>query len=99
MIAQPNIIKNNAFGPATILASFVDSKTNKPIEYVTVSLIKTTDSAVVNGTTTTKKGEIKLENIAFGAYKLKATFIGYKSITTPPILYYAKGINQRFGYI
>lgn len=97
VIAQPNIIKNNAFGLATILASFVDSKTNKPIEYVTVSLIKTTDSAVVNGTTTTKKGEIKLENIAFGAYKLKATFIGYKSITTPPFYITPKELTNDLG--
>ncbi len=97
MIAQPNIVKNNAFGPATILASFVDSKTNKPIEYVTVSLIKSTDSAVVNGTTTTKKGEIKLENIAFGAYKLKATFIGYKSVTTPAFYITPKELINDLG--
>ena len=97
VIAQPNIVKNNAFGPATILASFVDSKTNKPIEYVTVSLIKTTDSAIVNGTTTTKKGEIKLENIAFGAYKLKATFIGYKSLTTPTFFITPKELINDLG--
>ncbi len=97
VIAQPNIVKNNAFGPATILASFVDSKTNKPIEYVTVSLIKTTDSAIVNGTTTTKKGEIKLENIAFGAYKLKATFIGYKSLTTPAFYITPKELINDLG--
>jgi iron complex outermembrane receptor protein len=97
VIAQPNIVKNNAFGPATILASFVDSKTNKPIEYVTVSLIKSTDSAVVNGTTTTKKGEIKLENIAFGAYKLKATFIGYKSVTTPAFYITPKELINDLG--
>ena len=97
VIAQPNITKNNAFGPATILASFVDSKTNKPIEYVTVSLIKTIDSAIVNGTTTTKKGEIKLENIAFGAYKLKATFIGYKSLTTPAFYLTPKELINDLG--
>ncbi len=97
VIAQPNIVKNNAFGPATILASFVDSKTNKPIEYVTVSLIKTTDSAIVNGTTTTKKGEIKLENIAFGAYKLKATFIGYKALTTPAFYITPKELINDLG--
>ncbi len=97
VIAQPNIVKNNAFGPATILASFVDSKTNKPIEYVTVSLIKTTDSAIVNGTTTTKKGEIKLENIAFGAYKLKATFIGYKGLTTPTFYITPKELINDLG--
>ena len=83
VLAQPNMAKNNAIGPVTILAAFFDSKTNKPIEYATVSLIKLPDSAIVNGTTTNKKGEIKLENIAFGNYKLRAIFIGYKSFTTP----------------
>lgn len=97
VIAQPNIVKNNAFGPATILASFVDSKTNKPIEYVTVSLIKTTDSVIVNGTSTTKKGEIKLENIAFGTYKLKATFIGYKALTTPAFYITTKELINDLG--
>lgn len=97
VIAQPNIVKNNAFGPATILASFVDSKTNKPIEYVTVSLIKTTDSVIVNGTSTTKKGEIKLENIAFGTYKLKATFIGYKALTTPAFYITPKELMNDLG--
>ena len=97
VIAQPTNVKNNAFGPASILASFIDSKTNKPIEYVTVSLIKTTDSAIVNGTTTTKKGEIKLENIAFGAYKLKATFIGYKSLTTPTFFITPKELINDLG--
>ncbi|MFA9214389.1 MAG: TonB-dependent receptor domain-containing protein [Candidatus Methylacidiphilales bacterium] len=67
-------------GAATILATFIDLKTNKPVEYATVSLVRVSDSAIVNGTTTTKKGEIKLENIAFGAYKLKASFIGYKTL-------------------
>ena len=69
-------------GPATILAAFNDDKTNKPVEYVTVSLIRIRDSVIVNGTTSTKKGEIRFENIAFGSYKLKASFIGYKSLFT-----------------
>lgn len=97
LIAQPNAVKNNAFGPATILATFIDSKTNKPIEYVTVSLIKIADSAIVNGTTTTKKGEIKLENIAFGNYKLKAIFIGYKTLTTPAFIVTPKELVTDLG--
>ena len=75
----PNKAAGNT-GPATILATYIDLKTNKPIEYVTVSLMRVADSTIVNGTTTTKKGEIKLENIAFGSYKLKASFIGYKTL-------------------
>lgn len=75
----PNKAAGNT-GPATILATYIDLKTNKPVEYVTVSLIRAADSTIVNGTTTTKKGEIRLENIAFGTYKLKASFIGYKTL-------------------
>ncbi|MES2656161.1 MAG: TonB-dependent receptor [Bacteroidota bacterium] len=69
--------------PGVVLATFTDGKTNKPIEYVTVSIQRMPDSATINGTTTTKKGEIKLENIPYGIYRLKASFIGYKSTLSP----------------
>ena len=78
--AQPTFKPNTSVGPATVLAAFIDSKTNKPVEYVTVSLLKAKDSTLITGTTTTKKGEIKLENLPFGSYKLEARFIGYQTI-------------------
>ena len=80
--AQPILKPNTGIGPASVLAAFIDSKTNKPIEYATVSLIKAKDSTLITGTTTTKKGEIKLENLPFGSYKLKARFIGYQTFYT-----------------
>lgn len=68
-----------SIGPVTIIATFLDSKTNQPIEYATVLLLNAQDSSIINGTTSSKKGEIKFENIAFGAYKIKASIIGYKT--------------------
>lgn len=68
-----------SIGPVTIIATFLDSKTNQPIEYATVLLLNAQDSSIINGTTSSKKGEIKFENIAFGVYKIKASIIGYKT--------------------
>lgn len=73
-------------GPASIIATFLDAKTNQPVEYATVLLLQANDSTIINGTTSSKKGEIKLENIAFGAYKLKASIIGYKTIYSKVIV-------------
>lgn len=70
-------------GQATLLAAFIDSKTNRAVEYATVVVIKAVDSTIITGSTTTKKGEVKIENLAFGNYQLKASFIGYKTFYSP----------------
>lgn len=71
---------------------FVDSKTGKPIDGVTVllygnkfdSVTKTRKEAVLKTVITTSKGEFSFEDLAvMGAYKLKATAIGYKALEKP----------------
>ncbi len=84
-IAQPaGLFKGNGMptGIGVVLSTFTDFKTNKGIEYVTVSLQRMPDSVTINGATTSKRGEIRIENIPFGSYRLKASFIGYKSTFT-----------------
>jgi outer membrane receptor protein involved in Fe transport len=71
-----------------ITAVILDSVTNKPVDYATVSLIKVKDNKSVNGGLTDEKGKVVIQNIAPDQYKLSIGFMGYvtKSIlvkTTP----------------
>ncbi|RZK53206.1 MAG: TonB-dependent receptor [Pedobacter sp.] len=62
-----------------INAVILDSLTNQPIDYATVSLIKVKDGKTVNGGVTDAKGKITLQNVAPDEYKLAIGFIGYKN--------------------
>src|ERR1700712_3645346 len=67
----------------------VDSKTNKPIDAVSVQLVtakfdrvtKARKDTVINGQLTSKNGDFTLENVPImGDYRLKVTAIGFKTI-------------------
>ena len=71
-----------------VTAIILDSLTNKPVDYATVSLIKVKDNKSVNGGLTDDKGKVVIQNIAPDEYKLSIGFMGYvtKSVsvkTTP----------------
>lgn len=55
-----------------------DKKTGEGVEFVTISIIKTSDSSIVTGAQTDKKGFFIIENMYKGQYKLKANFLGYR---------------------
>jgi ferric enterobactin receptor len=60
-----------------ISGKVADSKSNYAIEYASVALFKTTDSALVAGTITKANGEFEFANIIPGSYRLKIVFLGY----------------------
>ena len=62
-----------------IMGRIIDSATNVPIDYATISLVVQESDKVINGTTTNEKGEFKLEGIPNGTYKMLVYFIGYKT--------------------
>ncbi len=62
-----------------ITVTVIDSATQKPIDYASVSLSKTKDNKPVNGGVTDEKGKVVLQNIAPDEYKLSIGFMGYKS--------------------
>ncbi|MFD0942122.1 TonB-dependent receptor domain-containing protein [Pedobacter boryungensis] len=64
-----------------INAIILDSLTNKPVDYATVSLLKVKDGKAVNGGVTDEKGKIVLQNVAPDEYKLTIGFMGYKTKT------------------
>ncbi|HSN08314.1 MAG TPA: TonB-dependent receptor [Hanamia sp.] len=62
-----------------IKGKLVDSVTNHPLEYATISIFPTGDAKPVNGAVSDHKGNFVVDNISGGTYKLLAEFIGYKA--------------------
>ena len=57
----------------------IDSLTNKPLDYVTVSLARSTSGKNINGALTDEKGAFKIDNVSTGTYKLTINFMGYNT--------------------
>lgn len=60
-----------------ISGEIIDSTTKKPIEFVSIAIYKAANDSLVAGTLSDAKGKFKKENIPYGTYKLKLTFVGY----------------------
>jgi outer membrane receptor protein involved in Fe transport len=71
-----------------IIATIIDSATNKPVDYASTSLLRLSDNRSVNGSVSDEKGKISIQNVAPDKYKLTIGFIGYKTktvnVTTTP---------------
>ena len=64
-----------------ITAVIIDSLTNKPVDYATVSLMDVKTNKAVNGGITDDKGKIVLQNVVPNEYKFMVGFIGYTTKT------------------
>ena len=62
-----------------IKGRLIDSVSNHPLEYATISIFPAGAKRPVNGTVSDNKGNFEVNNIAGGTYKLLAEFIGYKA--------------------
>lgn len=72
-----------ASGNGVITGKVVDSATNSPLEYTTISLYKKGNSRPLDGTMTNKSGHFQLINAAPGSYTVVVEFIGYKNLSLP----------------
>lgn len=52
--------------------------TNKPLEFVNVVVFKQSDSTIVTGAVTDRKGKFEIQNIPFGEYFLRCSLLGYE---------------------
>ena len=66
-----------------ITGKVVEQTTNQAVEYANVSILRTTDSSMVDGTITSQNGTFTIDNIATGNYILQVTFIGYEKYIHP----------------
>ncbi|HQJ45836.1 MAG TPA: TonB-dependent receptor [Ignavibacteriaceae bacterium] len=79
VFSQNQMGRNNPGAPSNgkITGKLIDAQTNQIIEYGNVVLFGVKDSSMVNGTITDKDGRFKLENLPFGQYYIKVSYIGY----------------------
>jgi ferric enterobactin receptor len=65
----------------SITGVIVDDSTSSPVSFASVALLSEKDSAVVTGAITNDLGKFEFVNIPYGIYKLKVSFVGYKTVT------------------
>ncbi len=63
-----------------IYGKAIESKTKKPIEFVSVALYLSKNDSLIGGQLTETNGDFSLDNLPFGGFKLKITYLGYKAI-------------------
>lgn len=59
----------------------VDSRTQQPVEFATVTLLSMQKDSAINGALAKSNGDFNLEKLPFGRFRLRISFIGYKTIT------------------
>lgn len=65
--------------PGSILkGKVIETGKKKPLEFATVSVYKLTDSTLVKGTITNKRGEFEIDKLNENDYFLKVEYLGYK---------------------
>lgn len=86
VLAQPGGPGNNgAFrqgapntGDGKVSGKVVDATTNEPIEYASVALYRAKDSTLVTGGVTNPAGLFSIDNVPYGRFYAKVTFLGYQ---------------------
>lgn len=68
-----------------VSGKITDSITNKPLEYVQIKVLSVKDSSTVNGIYTTTEGAFLIDQLPFGIYLVKVSFLGYATKFTQPI--------------
>ncbi|MCX6351473.1 MAG: outer membrane beta-barrel family protein [Bacteroidetes bacterium] len=62
-----------------LYGTIIDAKTNKAVEFASVALFSIVKDSAVAGDLAKGNGDFSLDNLPFGSFKLKVSFIGYKS--------------------
>ena len=70
---------------ANVSGKVMDANSGTPIEFASVSIYNKTDSSLVAVTATANDGSFKLEGIPKGLYRIKSSFVGYKSLRTDSV--------------
>jgi outer membrane receptor protein involved in Fe transport len=69
-----------------INGKITDSKSAKPVEYVTVTVTKKGDAKPLTGALTDNKGDFSIRSLPYGDYEVEISFIGYKTVRQPVTL-------------
>ena len=64
----------------SITGIIVDDSTTTPVSYASVALLNAADSSLLNGMITNDQGKFQFNDLPYGKYNLKVTFVGYKPV-------------------
>ncbi|MGY4539359.1 outer membrane receptor protein involved in Fe transport [Mucilaginibacter sp. UYNi724] len=82
-----------------ISGTVIDSLTKKPVDYATISILKSGAKAPINGVLTDEKGNFRLDNVRAGKYKITVSFIGYPTKTYDPVETTASKPDNNMGQL
>ena len=94
MIASYGQDKNNGKEIGRIEGKVIDSSSNRPLEYATITLYRTGKKTPINGTTSDSSGYFEMTKITPGDYRLVIEFVGFRTIELKNIL-----VNQKTDVI
>ena len=69
----------------TIKGTLVDSQTNTPVEFASITLLNAKDSSAVKGCASGQTGEFIIPAVPVGRYLLRITYVGYQRKFIPNI--------------
>lgn len=84
-----------------LYGTVIDSSSNQPIPYVSVSVINQRTKEIVTGGITDDKGKFHIKEIRLGGYNVALEFIGYERQVLGPIILSPRGegVEQNLGEI
>ena len=94
---NPNFIEIPSIG--TISGMIVDSLTNEPIDYATVTVTHQFADSIFTGGVTNAKGKFYIEKIKLGGQVVEIGFIGYQTKTFRNIQLEKKATEAKLGTI
>ncbi len=94
LIASYGQESNNEKAGGKITGKIIDSSSNLPLEYATITLFVTGKNKPLNGTTSDTNGEFTLINIPAGSFNIIVEFIGYQTFNFSNIT-----VNQKHEVI
>ncbi len=81
-----------------IIGTVLDQETDNPVEFATISILSSQDSAVVTGGISDQEGKFGIE-VGYGSYLVKIEFISYQEIIIDNIVLNAKSKLADLGTV
>jgi len=64
-----------------VIGKLIEAKSNQPIPFASVSLLRASDPTLIHGATSDEKGIFKISAVVKGHYMLSVSFVGYKTVS------------------
>ncbi len=74
-----------SFGQGKISGNIIEKTSRTAIEYASVELYSANDGKLIQATTSGSDGSFAIENIPFGGYTLKCSFLSFEMVSSPRI--------------